>query len=241
MLAVHRALGTWRRHVDAYIALTEFARREFIAGGLPGDRIHVRPNFLRDPGLEHLVETSGKEYAVFVGRLSEIKGARILVEAWKGVPVPLVVLGDGPLGEELRRIAPSQVEFRGHVAHGQVLEAMRRAAFAVVPSITFEGFPLAVVDAFASGIPVLASRLGSLAEIVEDGVTGRLFAPGDAEDLARTAREIASAPAERVRLGRAARAVYEDRYTSEAAIESLERVYRSAIESRRGRPTGDPK
>ena len=235
MLAAHRARGTWSREIDAYVALTDFARRMFAEGGLPEDRIHVRPNFVPEPDGPYAESRSDHGGAVFVGRLSEEKGVRLLIEAWRDVPVPLSILGDGPLGEELRAGAPSQVDFLGHLPHSRVLETLARAAFAVVPSTCFEGFPMAVLDAFSLGVPVLAARLGSLEEIVEDGVSGRLFNSGDFRSLAEEARALAAAPEERARLGAAARAAYETRYTPERAIASLERIYEQAIESRKRR------
>jgi len=235
MLAVHRLRGTWSREVDAFIALTEFARARFVTGGLPAERIHVRPNYVPDPIAIRAESRSDQGHAVYVGRLSEEKGIRVLIEAWKAVPIPLVVLGDGPLGDEIRAAAPSHVDFRGHVSHMKVLETMARAAFAVVPSTCFEGLPMAVLDAFALGVPVLASDLGSLAEIVEEGVDGRLFRHGDARNLGEVARELAADPEDRARLGDEARATYERLYTKQMALSSLERIYEEAIRSRRRR------
>jgi glycosyltransferase involved in cell wall biosynthesis len=238
MLTAHRARGTWSQDIDAYVALTGFARRMFAAGGIPEERIHVRPNFVPEPDGRCAEMRSDQGGAVFVGRLSEEKGVRLLLEAWRDVPVPLSILGDGPLGDELRSAAPSHVEFLGHVSHSRVLETLSRAAFAVVPSTCFEGFPMAVLDAFSLGVPVLAAGLGSLEEIVEDGTNGRLFTSDDARDLAEKARALAAAPAERLRLGAAARAAYQSHYTPKKAITSLERIYEHAIDSR-GRRAAD--
>jgi glycosyltransferase involved in cell wall biosynthesis len=232
MLTAHRMLGTWRQHVDAFIALTGFARDQFLTGGLPESRVHIKPNFARDVRDGGGDRSSKRGCAVYVGRLSAEKGVRTLVSAWHDVPLPLVVLGDGPLRDELMRQAPANVTFRGRVSRSEVYGTLRESSFAVVPSICLEGFPMAVLDAYMMGVPVLGSDLGSLAEVVEDGVTGRLVAHGDAQSLARGARLLSSDP-ELERLAAGARAVYVARYSAAAAIDRLEEIYREAIRTRR--------
>jgi len=162
MLAVHRAIGTWREKVNVYVALSEFARRKFIEGGLPAKRIVVKPNFVApDPGLKW----APGEYALYVGRLSEEKGIRLLLSAWRLLrdPVPLRIAGAGPLQDEaaaeICRMKPG-VELLGSLSPRRIIELMHRASFLVVPSICFENFPLAVAEAFACGLPVIASRIG---------------------------------------------------------------------------------
>jgi glycosyltransferase involved in cell wall biosynthesis len=137
MLATHRACGTWTRAVDCYIALTEFARRKFIAAGIPPEKIAVKSNFAnRDPGLR----TGVGEYALFAGRLAPEKGLRTLLAAWERLRsrIPLLVVGDGPLGTELEREATrrslSSVVFRGYLRPEAVTAAMKEARFLIVPS-----------------------------------------------------------------------------------------------------------
>ena len=225
VIVTHKALGSWRRRVDAFIALTEFARAQFVVGGLPGTRIYVRPNHVADPGDPEPDGQEGAESALFVGRLSEEKGVRHLVEAWRGLDRPLLVLGSGPLEEELRSLAPEHVNFAGHVTPAEVQKALKRAAFLVVPSICLEGFPLTVLEAYSAGVPVIAARLGSLAEIVADGETGLLYPAGSATALASCARRLFGSGELRASLGRQARAVYVERYTPTIAYESLLGIY----------------
>ncbi|AEN73885.1 glycosyl transferase group 1 [Rhodothermus marinus SG0.5JP17-172] len=229
MLTTHRALGTWARGVDVYIALTEFARRKFMEGGLPAEKIVVKPNFVHpDPG-----PGEGKGgYALFVGRLSPEKGIRTLLRAWErlGGRVPLKVVGDGPLAEEVRGAAGRLpgVEWLGRKAQEEVYALMGDAAFLVFPSEWYEGFPMVIAEALARGVPILATPLGSQGSIVDHGRTGLLFRPGDPEDLAEKVEWAWTHPNDLREMGREARREYEQKYTAEKNYEILMDIYERA-------------
>jgi len=232
MLASQRALGTWWEKVSCYIARTEFARRKFIEAGLPAERIVVKPCFVHpDPG----ARVGWGEMVLFLGRLSPEKGLRTLIAAWEHLDgsVPLRIAGDGPLREELdaeierRRIAG--VNVLGRVPDAELLTEMKRARFLVVPSEWYEGLPLTIAEAFACGVPVVASRIGSMIELVEDGRTGLHFTPGDAADLAAKVAWAWAHPEEMEEMGRAARREYEAKYTAERNYEALMRIYETAL------------
>ena len=227
MLATHRALGTWRRKVELYIALTEFARQKFVAGGLPAERIAVKPNFVRISGA---AKADNGEYAVFAGRLSAEKGPQLLVSAWRMLPagIPLCIIGDGPLRERLVG-ATVDINFTGRRTVEEVRSLLRRARFLVFPSTWYEGFPMVIAEAYAYGLPVIASRLGSTAEIVQNGVTGLHFEPGDAADLAAKMEWAWNHPPEMARMGRAALAEYQAKYTPERNYEMLMEIYDRAL------------
>ncbi len=234
MLAAHTALHTWEKKVDIYIALSEFARMKFVQGGLPQDRIVVKPNFVHpDPGAKNALG----EYALFVGRLSEEKGLRTLVRAWRelSINVPLCIVGDGAFRAELesyiKKLGLFQITLVGEVPPERIFHWMHGARFLIAPSLWFEGFPVTVAEAFACGLPVIASELGSLAEIVSTGRTGLHFAPGDATELAR-AVEWAWSHTEHVqRMGHQARLEFECKYTAERNYRSLMRIYNDALHS----------
>lgn len=228
MLGLHRALGTWARAVDLYIALTDWGRRKFVAGGFPAGSIVVKPNFVDpDPG----VGTHAMRRVLFVGRLSENKGLGTLLAAWRRLaPGPtLTIIGTGPL-EMLRPEAPAGVEWLGRQPRGRVLALMREAACLVFPSEWYEGFPLALVEAFATGLPVIASRLGAMEEMVEEGRTGLLFTPGDDEDLAARLAWAFEHPRALAEMGRNARREFEAKYTAPRNYELLMAIYRMARE-----------
>ncbi len=233
MLLTHRMLRTWLRKVDAYIALTEFSKQRFVEGGLPEDKIFVRPNFLsEDPGPGELK----REFGVFVGRLSPEKGLKVLLEAWRGLPdVPLKIVGDGPLRpwieEYIRQNGLDKVELVGFVSSDVVLEYLKRALFLVVPSVWYETFGRTIIEAYATGTPVVASRLGAMVDLVEEGRTGLLFNPGNSEDLKAKIWYIIEHPDEARCWGQKARHVFEEKYSSHSAYVSLIEIYRKALKN----------
>jgi glycosyltransferase involved in cell wall biosynthesis len=236
MTSLHRLLGTWSNAVDLYFTLSEFAKAKFVSAGWPADKIVVKPNFIDpDPGLG---EGNG-DYAVFAGRLSPEKGISTMLEAWRRLekPIPLKIIGDGPLAAEIQQFADTHphVELLGRRPLDEVLQIIGAARFLVMPSVWYETFGRTIIEAFAKGTPVIASRLGAMAELVEDGTTGLLFKPGDATDLASKIQSLASDPAQRQRLGRAARLEYERHYTAEPNHQQLLDIYRSAIAKRADR------
>ncbi len=229
MTAVHRAAGTWSQAVDVYVALTQFARARFIEGGLPAAKVVVKANFVwPDPGMG----TGTGGYALFAGRLSEEKGLSTVSTAWTRLngKAPLKVAGDGPLAATLAG-APG-IEPLGRQTREAVLRLMQDAAFLVFPSVCYENLPMSILEAFACGLPVIASRLGSMAEVVEEGRTGLLFTPGDAEDLAAKVEWAASHPTELARMRREARAEFEARYTASRNYQALIEIYEQALASR---------
>lgn len=231
MLTFHRFLGTWDM-VDRYIVLTEFSRQKFIQAGFPPEKLVVKPNFVHpDPGVG-----SGKGgYALFVGRLSPEKGIGTLLKAWEnlGGRVPLKIVGDGPLAEEVRRAAERMpgVEWLGRKAPDEVYALMGEAAFLVFPSECYEGFPRVIAEAFAKGLPVLATALGAQGTIIEDGRTGLLFRPGDPEDLAAQVAWLWEHPKELARMRQEARREYEEKYTAERNYQLLMEIYGQALEA----------
>jgi glycosyltransferase involved in cell wall biosynthesis len=232
MLSVHRALNTWRSAVTRFIVLTEFAKAKFVAAGFPSDKLSVKPNFADpDPG----ERVGAGEYALYVGRLMENKGSQILLNAWENLaaPYPLQIVGDGPeratREAQARELQLSGVTFRGRLSHAAVIEAIKGARFVVVPSILHEGFPMSIVESFACGTPVLCSRLGAMAEIVQHGVIGLHFNPNDPQDLARTLEWAWNHPVELTEMGHAARCKYETDYNAEKNYSLLMGIYEEAV------------
>lgn len=233
MLKVHRSLGTYRDAVDVYIAPTPFVRDKLIATArLPADKVVVKPNFLAfDPG----VASARGADVVFAGRLADYKGIRTLMAAaaLPGAPLTLRVIGDGPLYEEVRsRARDSTAQVLGALPRDETLVQIGRARCLVVPSECYESAPTVILEAFACGVPVVASRLGAMADLVRDRDTGLLFAAGDARDLRDKLDWAAQHPEDMQRIGRAARAEFEAHYAPRRGAEGLLAIYAGALARR---------
>jgi glycosyltransferase involved in cell wall biosynthesis len=226
-IAVHRALGTFQRRIALYVALTTFQRRLMIAGGLPAERIRVIPNFLEpDPGLRNGLRSG----ILYVARLAKEKGIEVLLRAAALQPGAVRIAGDGPLQPLVERAAAAgHIDYVGRLDPSSVLEELRRATALVLPSIWFEGLPLTVLEAYATGTPVIASRIGSLAEVVEDGLTGLLADAHDTDGLAERLRWAISHPNEMREMGSRARQEYETRYRGPEHLDALLDSYAVAL------------
>ncbi len=234
---IHHLLQTWNTRITRYIALSDFSRKKFVEGGLPSDKIVIRPLFLDpDPG----VRSQPGNYALFVGRLSAEKGLDILLDALQITEnmfpdIPLKIVGDGPLKKTLRTRAElsgrSNLSFEGWQPAEQTLNLMKGAYALVMPSISYETFGRVIIEAFACGVPVIASDLGSMAELVTNKETGLLFPPGDAQALAVAIEWAWRHPDEMWKMGQNARSVYEQKYTAEVSYASIIRIYEDAIRS----------
>ncbi|HXA56987.1 MAG TPA: glycosyltransferase [Candidatus Acidoferrum sp.] len=235
MLAVHRRFKTWQKLVDRYIASTEFFARKFVAAGIPADRVFVKPHFVARSRqkLSRL-----RDYALFVGRLAPEKGVNTLLEAWKHTPaIPLKIRGDGPLLPLVkeRAAADSRIAAIPRLGEDSLTHLFQQARFLVWPSEgLYETFGLVAIEAFACGVPVIASNAGVMQEMVRDGITGLHFKSGNAIDLAAEAEWAWYHPEEMDAMGRAARLEYESKYTPERGYQMLMEIYRSAIEARGG-------
>jgi len=230
MLTVHRALRTWPEMVNVYIALTQFARQKFIEGGLPADKIVVKPNFVDpDPGKE----PDKEDFALFVGRLSVEKGVDTLISAWQRLNgrIPLKIIGDGPLQEQVIEASQSfpSIEWLGRKPLSEVYTLMGKAKVLIFPSKWYETFGRVAVEAFAKGTPVIASQLGAIAEIVDHGRTGRHFRPGDSQDLACQVEWFLDNSAQSAQMGHEARAEFEAKYTAERNYHRMIEVYDLAL------------
>lgn len=233
MLTAHQQRGTWEREVTFFIALTEFSRQKFIQGGLPPEKILVKPNFV-DP--DPHTRTGDGEYALFVGRLSPEKRVSTVLAAWKRLPssIPIKVIGGGPDRAQLEAQAAkdglANVVFLGQVPRDQTLAAINNARFLVFSSEWYENFPVTIAEAFACGAPVIASQIGAMKEIVSDGRTGLFFQPGDSGDLAQKVEWAWSHPDTVRAMGIEARREYESKYTAEKNLPILMEIYKRAID-----------
>jgi glycosyltransferase involved in cell wall biosynthesis len=220
-MLLHRS--TWAS-VDRFLALSEYMRAMLVRGGLPAARISVRPTWVYDPGK---LQPPGP-HVLFVGRLDHDKGVLDLLEGWKRVGDPnrrLRIVGDGPLLEEVRKAASSSrdVDVVGRLSGASLAEEFRNCALLVVPSRWPEGVPRVLIEAFSHGRPVIASDVGSLAEVVTRDV-GWTCNPAPI-NIAETLREAFAAPKELAAKGAAARRRYVGYHSPEQATRSLLEAY----------------
>lgn len=170
----------------------------------------------------------------------DLKGVGTLLRAWSKLPpsIPLVIAGDGPFRPEMEKLIGglklTNVNYRGRLSRPETLAAMKGARFLVFPSEWYEGFPVTIAESFACGVPVICSRLGGMQEIVEDGITGLHFTPGDATDLAEKAQRAWLHVEETSTMGFAARAEFEAKYSAERNFRMLSAIYESVLSRTRG-------
>ena len=232
MLLAHRALKTWERKVDLFIAPSAFLAGKLAQGGIPAEKIVVKPNFA---ALDTSVRAGRDDlYAIYLGRLSPEKGVRDLIAAWQKIEdLRLLVVGAGPeqdyIRATIRERGLGNVEMTGPQTRDSAVALLKRAAFLVFPSQWHEPFGLVAVEAFASGVPVIAARAGAISEIVQDGHTGLLFASGSTDELVQKVRWAIDNPEATRRMGENARRVYEQRYTPEKNYPMLMEIYHRAM------------
>ena len=234
MLTLHRWLKTWQDKVDKYIVFTEFYKNKFIEGGLPSKKIALKPHFISpDPECR---KTGPGEYALFIGRLDKEKGIKTLMEAWRNLSdVPLKIRGGGDLQgyvEDFKeKNSLGNIEIVGRLSSKELFDLIKNARFLVWPSEGYyETFGLVAIEAYACGVPVIASRIGTLAENVKDGYSGLHFTPGDDKDFSSKVRWAWDNPEKMIEMGKNARNEYELKYTPEKNYRMLLEIYERTIE-----------
>ena len=226
-IAINRRRQTWQKDVDLFLALTDFARRKMIEGGLPEQRIRVKPNFVSDPGRRTL-STAESDLILFVGRLAPEKGPDVLVEAWQRANLEglrLEIIGDGDMRETLA--GRPGVALRGQLDGDQVRKLMLRARALVLPSIWYEGLSMVMLEALGAGLPVLASALGAMPDVLHTLGESWLVDPGDPEALADRLQGLRDNDLVG-QAGVGARALYDSRYSPPVGLAGLEDAYRHA-------------
>ncbi len=228
----HKRIGTWQR-VDKYIVLTDFAKTLFGGSSLPipVEKFVVKSNFVKGPGPRHAAQPARNGF-LFIGRLSEEKGIGVLLEAFRQTGHTLGIGGDGPLKDAVVKACSENEHMRylGNLTKSEVEKTMAAYEVLVFPSTWYEGMPLTIVEAFASGLPVMASNIGAMTSMIRDGYNGLLFEAGNPGDLAARSNDWkALTAAQKEGYGENAFASYLERYTPEKNREKLLEVYHSVI------------
>jgi glycosyltransferase involved in cell wall biosynthesis len=234
-LDMYHRTKIFTKYINAYIALSQFSRSKFTSAGLPPEKVFVKPNFIEQP-------QDGKgarsDTAVFIGRLVDYKGITTLVRTYSSIlkDRKLKVIGDGPLSAKLKRryALAKNIEWLGSVRYPDVLEHIKTAAFLVFPSECYENMPRVIIEAFACGVPVMASDIGAVSEMVKPGFNGLLFKPGDSGDLAEKIEYLMQNNGLLEQMKANAYQEYKAKYSMEVNYNLLMDIYKKALLAKAG-------
>jgi glycosyltransferase involved in cell wall biosynthesis len=229
-LAGNRMAGMTDK-VAAYVCLTNFYRQKMLEVGLPEKKLFIRPNFIDPAAFAPDRSSPGAgEYALYLGRLSSEKGPLTVLRAFEKLPdVPLKIVGTGPLEAEMKQYIRDKnlvnVEMVGFKSGADKWQMIKNALFAIIPSECYENFPMVSLEYFSGGKPIIASNLGGLPHIVEEGKTGMLYRPGDVDHLVEKIRCMLACPAQIAEMGKRGRELAETRYGPKESYSSLMNIF----------------
>jgi len=240
-LYLYRKLRTFTNKIDVLIAPSNFLRKKLIEGGIPKEKIVVKAHFIKCEEIKPSYEFDN--YAVYMGRLSPEKGLFTLLRVWKELPnFTLMIMGDGPIRNELENFVIEEeianVEFLGFIKGPKRFEILKKAMFMVFPSEWYESFGYAIIESLACGTPVIASRIGGLEELIEEGKNGLLFEPGNIEDLRKKILYFIENPKLIIDMRRYAREIAEKKYSSEVGYKNLMQIHNRLLSASEFKPHG---
>ncbi len=219
------------KKVKHYIVLGEFSRQMYTTNGVPSEKVSIKPNFLDfDPEISNC--QGG--YGLFIGTLQEYKGIKTLIKAWHNVKdhFPLKIIGEGPLRKELEESAQGKnIEFLGQKPLCDVMDYIKRSLFVIVPSECYETGVRVIIEAFAAGIPLIASNHGAMQELIVEHETGLFFTPKDDKGLSEKVNYLIDHKDIAKKMGFNARKEFEEKYTQEKNYQWLMNVYRLALKN----------
>ncbi|RJQ47062.1 MAG: glycosyltransferase family 1 protein [Gaiellales bacterium] len=215
--------------IDRFVAPSRFVAKKLLDRGIEPGKVQVIPNFVDTARWSP--DGGGGDYALYSGRLSEEKGVETLVRALAALPhVRLKVVGSGMLNHKVRALAlelgADNIEFLGFRNEDDVRELVRQSRFVCIPSEWFENAPMSALEAFACGKPVIGSDIGGIPEMVREGETGLLAAPGNAEELGAAVERLWNDPELCREMGHAARAMAEEEYAPQVHYEKIMETYK---------------
>lgn len=240
MIEYHRKKKTWSQYPTVFIALSKFSKDLFVKGGLPDDRIIVKPNFLKDPLKEHQsvsLNPRKKKRFIYVGRISYEKGVEDLIRSWlsSDINAELLIAGEGPAKNKLEKLSESDrsIKWLGKVSHANILNLLSESLAMIFPTKWYEGQPLVLLEALSVGCPIISSKIGNTQDIVEDGITGLHFTSGDKHDLTQKIRILLNNPDKVREFSENARDTYLKKYTPAQNEKHINDIYNIAIEVER--------
>lgn len=234
---LHDAMGITRK-IDAFVVPSSFTVGKLNRYGIPAGKLHHIPTFYNTrmhPGDSPF--KADEPYFLYIGRIAEQKGMWTLVKAFASAGIPLKIIGTSADGLDRRlkdylKGRPHKIEFLGFMSFENIAPYLQGCVATVVPSEWYDNFPNTILESFAFGKPVIASRLGSLLETVEDGSTGLTFTPGSPDELAAAARRLLDNPLLVEKMGREAVRRIETIYSPMVHYNSLIALFNSLTQNR---------
>lgn len=225
---LHYWLKSYENNVDIFITPSKFFKQKFIEYGFQSKKIRYIPNYVDIENFEP--NYNSQDYFIYLGRLSDEKGIQVLLEAMKNVKMSkLLIVGTGPLEDELKEIIQKNslknVELVGYKTGKELETIIKNCKFVVVPSICYENCPYSILEANAFGKPVVGSNIGGIPELIEDGITGLVFNPGDPRDLAEKLNFLLAAPDILPKMGKTARNRVEKHHNKDLHFKILNTIY----------------
>lgn len=230
-LQLHRWAGTWTRCIDRFVVPDQFLGDKLAEAGFDRSAMSVVPNPL---DLQRYRQTKGGDYFVFIGRLVRQKGVMTLLHAALQCDVPVVVAGAGEHEQQVKEhesVRSGRVRFVGPAYGDDFNRLIEGSAAVVVPSEWYDNLPMIVCQAFASGKPVIASRINGIPEYVHHGFNGALFEPGNVAELALCMQRMWEDRAGCERLGHQARRYAEEHLSTSSWLHAMESVFREVRDS----------
>lgn len=231
---LHNRLGTWRDKVDKFIVLTDFAKKKFKDSILKTspDAFVVKPNFVVDRGIG---QRDREDFFLYAGRLIKEKGIETLLKSTKIFDYKLTIIGDGPMRREVEHAAETNanVSYLGFQSTEVIVNYLKKCKALIFPSTWYEGFPMIILEAFSTGTPVIASRLGAMEEIVQHNVNGLHVNPGEADDLVDKLKRAMTETDLMRRLSMQARDIYLTHYTPRINYDFLINIYTQVLSRKR--------
>lgn len=228
-----RSDSEWHKGIDSIITLNDFSYKKMIEAGLPLGKLMVVPNFIPNARIQKYATGPRKKNQsariLFVGRLSEEKGIRTLLDAAKKSSYQFRIIGGGPCSDDVSKAAkenPSSVEYLGSQPASVVMDEIVQADVLLVPSLWYENLPTVIIEAFACGTPVLVAGHGGMASMVQDGATGRHFQPGDVRDLLLKLHEMLSDSTRWEQMSKKSKQEFSEKYSEELHYDQLLKVYK---------------
>lgn len=227
---LHKITGTWQNNVDRYLVFSDFLKQKFLSSSLnlKSNQISIKPNFVEDRGVGEIDKR--EDYFLFIGRLSEEKGVRTLLEAFNDSSSKLEIIGGGELETEVKRAAEKEnITYWGFQKTDFIIDKLKKAKALVFPSVWYEGMPITILESFSTGTPILISSMNNVKGYVIDKHNGLHFNAGQPEDLKSKINQWESLVSGSFYEN--ARATYLEKYSPEVNLGLLKNIYTNLVSS----------